>query len=190
MSDAFAYLSVLLSIVLGLAIAEVLHGYGVLLRSRRSLKLYTPPLIWSVMMLILATHLWWASFGLAGRQYWSFAAFSAVLLQTVMLFMGSALVLPHDHSGQAVDLRAHFYAERAPFFGFGLMFLVVGFVKLWLLADPFHGWTLGFFSFFTLMTLIGLLFRSPRVHELLAPLMAAGIVVFISIMFARLNSAT
>jgi hypothetical protein len=28
MSDAFAYLSVLLSIIIGLAIAEVLQGYG------------------------------------------------------------------------------------------------------------------------------------------------------------------
>jgi len=68
MSDAFAYLSVLLSIVLGLAIAEVLQGYGTLLRSRSTVKFYAPPVIWSVMMLILATHFWWASFGLAGRE--------------------------------------------------------------------------------------------------------------------------
>ena len=187
MSDAFAYLSVLLSIVLGLAMAEVLQGYGVLLRARRTMRLYAPPLIWSVMLLILATHFWWASFGLAGRQNWSFAAFSAVLLQTVMLFMGSALILPHDHAGEPFDLRAHFYAERAPFFTFGLLFLLVGFLKLWLLADPFHGFTLGFFAFFTVMTLIGLIFASPRIHEILAPVMATGIVVFIAIMFARLN---
>ncbi len=189
MSDAFAYLSVLLSIVLGLAIAEVLQGYGVLLRSRARVKLYAPPLIWSVMMLILATHFWWASFGLAGRANWSFAAFSAVLLQTVMLFMGAALILPHDRSERPIDLRAHYYDERAPFFSFGLLFLLVGFAKLWLLSDPFHGLTLGFFGFFTLMTLIGLIFRTPKVHEILAPTMAVGIVIFITIMFARLNSA-
>ena len=152
------------------------------------MKFYAPPLIWSVMVLILATHFWWASFGLAARQNWSFGAFSAVLLQTVMLFMGSALILPHDHSSQPIDLRAHFYAERAPFFAFGLLFLVVGFVKLWLLADPLHGFTLGFFGFFSIMTLIGLIFRNPRVHEVLAPVMAVGIVIFITIMFARLNS--
>jgi hypothetical protein len=189
MSDAFAYLSVLLSIVLGLAMAEILQGYGVLLRSRATLRLYAPPLIWSVMLLLLATHFWWASFGLASRQNWSFAAFGAVLLQTVMLFMGSALALPHDNSGEPIDLRAHYYAERVPFFAFGLLFLLVGFIKLWLLADPFHGLTLGFFAFFASMTLVGLIFRSPKVHEILAPIMAAGILAFITIMFARLNSA-
>jgi hypothetical protein len=39
MSDAFAYLSVLLSIILGLAIAEVLQGYGTLLLSRAKVRL-------------------------------------------------------------------------------------------------------------------------------------------------------
>jgi hypothetical protein len=189
MSDAFAYLSVLLSIVLGLAIAEVLQGYGALLRSRSTVKLYAPPLIWSVMMLILATHFWWASFGLAARQNWSFAAFSAVLLQTVMMFMGSALVLPRGRSTEPIDLRGHYYRERVPFFAFGLLFLIMGFVKLWFLADPFHAVTLGFIGFFTVMTLIGLIFRSPRVHEILAPVMAVAIVIFITIMFARLKSA-
>jgi hypothetical protein len=65
MSDAFAYLSVLLSIVIGLAMAEILQGYGSLLVSRAKVKLYAPPLIWSAMMLLMATQFWWASFGLA-----------------------------------------------------------------------------------------------------------------------------
>jgi len=78
MSDAFAYLSVLLSIILGLAIAEVLQGYRALLLARRTVKLYPPPLIWSAIMLLLAVHFWWASFGLAKRDNWDFAAFSAV----------------------------------------------------------------------------------------------------------------
>src|SRR3954470_3204037 len=116
MSDAFAYLSVLLSIIIGLAIAEILQGYGTLLLSRAAVKLYPPPLIWSVMMLVLATHFWWASFGLAGRQSWSFAAFSAVLLQTVMLFMGSALILPKGRPIEGVDLRAHYLSRAGALF--------------------------------------------------------------------------
>jgi hypothetical protein len=189
MSDAFAYLSVLLSIIIGLAIAEILQGYGTLLLSRAAVKLYPPPLIWSVMMLVLATHFWWASFGLAGRQSWSFAAFSAVLLQTVMLFMGSALILPKGLPIEGVDLRAHYYRELVPFFSFGLLFIAVGFLKLWLLDDPLKPLTLFFFGFFSTMTLIGLIFRRPRVHEIIAPVMAVGIAIFIAIMFARLKSA-
>jgi hypothetical protein len=110
------------------------------------------------------------------------------LLQTIMLFMGAALVLPHG-GPSPIDLRAHYYKERAPFFAFGLLFLLVGFLKLWLLSDPFRGITLGFFAFFTVMALLGLIFKRPKVHEILAPVMAAGIVIFITILFARLKSA-
>jgi hypothetical protein len=187
MSDAFAYLSVLLSIILGLAIAEILVGYRTLLLARSTVKLYAPPIIWSVIMLILATHFWWASFGLAGRENWSFAAFSAVLLQTVMMFMGAALVLPKGRPADAIDLRAHYYRERVPFFSFGLLFLAVGFLKLWLLGDPFRGSTLGFFGFFTGVTLVALATSRPRAHEIIAPVMAVGILIFIGTMFARLT---
>jgi hypothetical protein len=187
MSDAFAYLSVLLSIIIGLAMAEILQGYRTLLLARSTVKIYAPPLIWSAIMLILATHFWWASFGLAGRENWSFAAFSAVLLQTVMMFMGSALVLPKGRPSDAIDLRAHYYRERVPFFSFGLLFLAVGFLKLWLLGDPFHGPTLFFFAFFTTVTLVALFTSRSRVHEIVAPVMAVGIVIFIGVMFARLT---
>jgi len=122
MSDAFAYLSVLLSIILGLAIAEILQGYRTLLIARASVKLYAPPLIWSAVMLLLAIHFWWASFGLANRQNWDFTAFSIVLLQTVMMFMGAALLLPNAEPDEPIDLRAHYYREAGPFFSFGLLF--------------------------------------------------------------------
>jgi hypothetical protein len=186
-SDAFSYLSVLLSIIIGLAIAEILQGYGTLLLSRHDVKLYAPPIIWSVMFLVLATHFWWASFGLAKRESWSFAGFSAVLAQSIMLFMGTALVLPKSKAMDVIDLRGHYYRERVPFFLSGLLFIALGFVKLWLLGDPWGPLTLTFFAFFTTMTLIGLLSERPRVHEILAPIMAVGIAVFITIMFARLK---
>lgn len=188
MSDAFAYLSVLLSIILGLAIAEVLQGYGSLLLSRRKLKLYGPPLIWSVMMLLLATEFWWASFGLARREHWDFAAFTAVLLQTVMLYMGAAVVLPKNASDEQIDLKAHYYREATPFFAFGLMFLIVGFVKDWLLDQSFiRPLSLPFFAFFTAMTVVALVVRRAVVHEIIAPVMALATLGFFLMLFTRLN---
>lgn len=189
MSDAFAYLSVLLSIILGLAIAEILQGYRSLLLARSTVKFYAPPLIWSAIMLLLAIHFWWASFGLATRQNWDFTAFSAVLMQTVMLFMGAALLLPHKKPDEAIDLRAHYYREAGPFFSFGLLFLVFGFVKDWLLQMRIENDRigLGFFLFFTATTLIALFTRKPRVHEIIAPIMGLTVAVFIGLMFAKLG---
>lgn len=183
MSDAFAYLSVLLSIILGLAMAEILQGYGRLLISRAAVKLYAPPLIWSAMMLLMATQFWWASFGLAKREHWDFAAFCAVLLQTVVMYMGSALVLPRFGPDQDIDLRAHYYREATPFFGFGLAFIVLGFAKDLLLGRTMPGMIMGFMAFFGAVTMVALVSRKPRIHEIIAPGMAATIIVYFAIMF-------
>ena len=189
MSDAFAYLSVLLSIILGLAMAEILQGYRALLLARGSVKVYAPPLIWSGIMLVLAIHFWWASFGLANRKDWDFTAFSAVLMQTVMLFMGAALLLPHKKQGEAIDLKAHYYSEAGPFFSFGLLFIVFGFIKDWLLDRHIlnGGMPMFFFLFFISVTILALIVRKPRVHEIIAPIMAFTVAVFIGMMFAKLG---
>jgi hypothetical protein len=187
MSDAFAYLSVLLSIILGLAIAEVLQGYGALLLSRSKVRLYAPPLIWSAMMLLMATQFWWASFGLAQREHWDFAAFTAVLLQTVMMYMGTTVVLPKGVSDQPIDLKAHYYREATPFFTFGLLFLLVGFVKDWLLDQSFvRPLSLPFMGIFTGFTLLALSVRRPLVHEIIAPVMAVAILGYFLILFMRI----
>ncbi len=187
MSDAFAYLSVLLSIILGLAIAEVLQGYSALLLSRSKVKLYAPPLIWSVMMLLMATQFWWASFGLAWREHWDFAAFTAVLLQTVMMYMGTTVVLPKGLSDQPIDLKAHYYREATPFFTFGLLFLVVGIVKDWLLDQSFaQPMSVPFTTLFVAATVVALITRRPRVHEIVAPLMAVAITGYFLTLFTRL----
>jgi hypothetical protein len=186
MSDAFAYLSVLLSIIIGLAIAEVLQGYGSLLVSRAKVQLYPPPLIWSVLMLLMATQFWWASFGLAKREHWNFAAFCAVLLQTVMMYMGSALVLPKSGADDALDLRVHYYREAGPFFTFGLLFLAVGFIKDWLLDRSLDPIRLVFMAVFTTLTLVALIVRRPRVHEIIAPVMAVLITAFFATLFSRI----
>jgi len=189
MSDAFAYLTGLISIILGLAMAEILHGYRMLLHSRGKVRLYAPSLIWSVVMLVLAVHFWWASFGLAERDTWNFDAFSVVLLQAIMMFMGSTLVFPKAFSGTAIDLRAHYYREAGPFFTFGLLFLALGFLKDWLLDRRIENTAggLAFFLYFTAITVLALFVRKPRVHELIAPAMAAGVAAFIVMMFFRLG---
>ena len=47
--DAFSYLSVLLSIILGLAITQILQGYRGLLLARGRVTFYVPSLIWTAL---------------------------------------------------------------------------------------------------------------------------------------------
>jgi len=116
--DAFAYLSVLISIILGLAIAQVLQGYRALLLARGRINVDPAALIWSGLVLLFAAQAWWASFGLNRREAWDFLDFAVVLLQMGLLYMLSALVLPDVPAEERLDLSRHFERHRKAFFAF------------------------------------------------------------------------
>ena len=92
--DAFSYLSVLLSIIIGLAITQVLQGYRALLLSRSAVRLDAAALIWSGLLIIMAIQSWWASFGLREHGEWNFISFAIVLLQMILLYMMAAVIFP------------------------------------------------------------------------------------------------
>jgi hypothetical protein len=72
--DAFTYITVLLSIVLGLAITQVLLGFRGLILTRAKVKLYTPTLIWAVIELLVPIQAWWADFTMREHPNWTFLA--------------------------------------------------------------------------------------------------------------------
>src|SRR5262245_39807292 len=84
----------MLSLILGLAIEHVLLGFRGLILKRGKVKLYTPTLIWAGLMLLIALHGWWSSFGLRTYVNWTFMSFLFIILDSISIYMGAALVLP------------------------------------------------------------------------------------------------
>ena len=103
--DAFGYLSVLLSIILGLAITQILQGFRDLMQARSRLRLYWPCLLWAIVLLVICVQEWWAMFGLRNHSPWTFAGFSVVLAQTVVTYLIAALALPDVRGDEPIDLR-------------------------------------------------------------------------------------
>lgn len=185
--DAFSYLSVLLSIILGLAITQVLQGYRALLLARARVQLYVPSMIWSALLIVFATQSWWASFGLAGYRGWTFATFSVILLQSALLYMMAALVFPDMPPGETIDLRVHYYREVRPFFAIALAMLCVSIGKDVMVSGRLPApANLAFHLFFATVAVTAIVTRRPRFHEIAAPLMAAFIIAYIALLFARL----
>lgn len=187
--DAFSYLSVLLSVILGLAIQQVLQGYRALALNRRRVRLYWPSLAWSVSILLMVAQHWWASFGLADHQPWSFAAFAAILIQTALIYMFAGLVLPDIPAGEGLDLRAHYYRERAAFFGVGAATITWSIAREWILdgrlLDPAN---LAFHLLFLAMALTAAWSANERLHKLFAGLMLLLFVLYTGTLFARLET--
>jgi hypothetical protein len=186
--DAFSYLSVLLSVILGLAIQQVLQGYRGLALSRRRVTFYAPPLIWSVLILLMVAQHWWSSFGLAGRPEWSVASFATILVMTSFFYMMAAVVLPDIPADQPTDLKAHYYREAPIFFGIGTATIAWSMFREYMLNGQLpQGINLGFHLLFLAMSTAAALTQRPRVHEAFAGAMAVLFTVYIALLFAKLG---
>lgn len=185
--DAFSYLSVLLAVIIGLAVTQVLQGYRALALTRLKVRWYAPPLIWSVLVLILVTQHWWASFGLSGRSEWSFTQFGATLVQTALLYMMAALVLPDVRADEETDLKTHYYREAPLFFGVGAAAILWNGVReLALYGELPQSLNLGFQLLFLALSVGAIFVRRQRFHEALAGLMIILFTAYIALLFARL----
>jgi hypothetical protein len=186
--DAFSYLSVLLSIILGLAITQVLQGFRGLMLARSRLRAYGPCLLWALILLVMDVQAWWAMYGLRERTDWTFLAFAAVLAQTVPLYLLAGLVLPDAGNAEAIDLRRHYYENHRWFFAMLVLLLVISIVKPVVLLGELTGvLDLAFQLAFIVAALVGAWTANERYHRILAPTAAAAVAIYITLLFAHLH---
>jgi len=185
--DAFSYLSVLLSIILGLAIAQVLQGYRALLLARGRIHGDPAPLIWSGLVLLFVAQAWWASFGLNARTNWDFLDFAAILLQMGLLYMLSALVLPDVPAGEPVDLARHFDRHRKSFFAFLIAMLASSIGKEAVLEHRLTApINLAFHLLLAAIAVAGTIFSAKKIQLALALFAVAGFLAYVALLFAHL----
>ena len=93
--DEFSYLSVLLSIIIGLAVTEVLQGFRERMLARELIKEYWPTRLWAATLLMVCAQTWWAMFDLRNRHDWEFNQFLVLLGQAIVLYLVTGLVFPN-----------------------------------------------------------------------------------------------
>ncbi len=185
--DEFGYLSVLIAIILGLAITQILLGYRGLLHAREHVRLYWPSLVWSGLVIIMAVQSWWAMFGLRSLTGWTFLQFSVVLMQTILVYMLSALVLP-DFGSKAVDLRKTYFEHFRWFYSLLAGVLVVSLCKDLVIGGTLpHGLNLAFHLCFIVLSLAMAAIRNETWHKANTVFSAFLLLVYIAVLFARLQ---
>jgi hypothetical protein len=137
--DQFNYLAVLISIILGLGITQLLSGLGRLLQARARIRIFWPSVAWVGLLLVLHVQTWWAMFGLRAVQSWTFLEFLLVLLQPIVLFLLSALVLPETISESNADLRSHYFDNSRWFFTLAVVLLMVSLTRDRVIAGSLPG---------------------------------------------------
>jgi hypothetical protein len=186
--DAFSYLSVLLSIVLGLGLTQILTAIGRLIRHRERVRVHWLPLLWAGVMLLIYVQVWWSMYGLRLRREWTFLTFGIVLAQTATLYLMAAVALPEQVDDTGTDLGTYFDRQHRWFFGFFLATLVISVVKDLVLGGQLPARAnLAFHGLFAAGCVTGMLVRRRRYQEVLGIGFAVALTIYIGVLFARLN---
>jgi hypothetical protein len=185
--DAFSYLSVLLSIIIGLGLTHVLTAAGRLIRHRDRVRFDWLSLLWAAVLLVVFVQVWWAMFGLRAHEPWTFLSFFIVLLQTATTYLMAAVVLPEEIGETGVDLRAYYDLHHRWFFGFFIVTLVVSVVKDIVLSGELPApLNLGFHFVLGSVCASALVIRSRRYHEIVGVGSALLLASYIGVLFTRL----
>ena len=186
--DEFSYLSVVLSVILGLAITQILKGFRGIVLARAQIRIYWPVIAWAFLWLLACVQSWWAMFGMRGIHNWTFEQFGVVLLQTVLTYMVAGLIFPDLFGTEPVDLKANFYAHRKWFFLLALSVIVTSVVKDVVLAGTLPGTTnLTFHALFATTLLIGAVTPNEHYHQWMPVAGIALFVFYILVLFERIH---
>ena len=185
--DAFSYLSVLLSIILGLAMTQILTAAGRMIRARERVTPYAPPIIWAGLLLVIDVQMWWSMFGYRTRTRWGFLEFLVILIQTIMAYMLAAVVLPEEIPAEGVRLRDYYERNSPWMFGFLIAIVVVSIIKELLLEGrlPVPA-NLAFHVLLIVTASTAIAIRNERLHKVLAVSAVMLIGLYIFLMFSRL----
>jgi hypothetical protein len=186
--EAFGHLSVLISIILGLAITQVLQGVRGVVLARKRIRMYWVPLGWAAVVLLACVQSWWAIYGLRGVRDWTFLEFAVVLLQVIASYMQAAFVLPDFTGDEPIDLRAHYYDHVRWFFGATILLFAASLMKDLTISGALPP-TLNLSFHLALMgtSFIAMLTRREWYHRANVVVAGLGISAYIVILFMRLQ---
>jgi hypothetical protein len=119
MISEFEYVTVFISIILGLGVTQILTGIADLVHQSERVKIYWPHMVWVVIVLILHVLEWYSTFELRTFNAWRLPVFLFVLLYPIVLFITARLLFPFGLNDETIDLREFYYNNYRKIFLFG-----------------------------------------------------------------------
>jgi hypothetical protein len=122
--SVFEFVTVVISLLLALAIGQLLLGVAGLVKNRGRVAPSPPLTLWLVFLFLLSLSLWWSQYDFLDIE-WTYLSFLYVVLGPTILFFLVALLVPDDPGGREVDLDRHFEAVRTVFLVLLLVYALV-----------------------------------------------------------------
>ena len=135
MISAFEYITVFISIILGLGVTQILTGIADLVHQNERVKIYWPHLLWVIIVLVLHVQEWYVTFELRSLAQWRFPLFLFVLLYPVVLFILARLLFPFGLNEGSIDLKKFYFENYRRIFLFGTLLALLSLADNLLLRE-------------------------------------------------------
>lgn len=185
----FEYITVLVSIVIGLGVTQLLSGIARLVRDGRALA----PAWWVIVVvatLLLGNfEVWWVSFGWRHLADWTFFSYLAFMILPVLLYLLAYLVLPADLHLGGTELAQEFIRKRKPFYTIVALIPLASFFQQWMFnhSPPPADLDTGLRLLWLVVATPGFVSSRVRVQAAVAVLGLALMLVYIELLFVRVR---
>lgn len=116
----FEYVSILVSIILGLGITQLLSSFSDLLYNHKKVSFYWPHTLWIIFILFLHIQDWFIVYQLKDKAVWKLPELFFILLYPITLFTAAKMLLPTNDSEERFSMKI-FYKSQYP-----IIFLIIG----------------------------------------------------------------
>lgn len=112
----FEYVTVLISIILGLGITQIVTGVGDVIHQWNRIKLYWPHALWILLVFVMHIHEWWYTYELKKHEQWHLVSFLFLILYPILLFVLARILFPFGSMDTDVDFKLFYFNNYRKFF--------------------------------------------------------------------------
>jgi hypothetical protein len=192
MNDAFNYVAVLVSIIVGLSATRVMSGLGEVIQAANRPRIYWVHVLWHITLLFNVMLGWWLLYRWRLTSDWTFFLFMWITIAPILTYLAAAILIPGElETTGSPDWRDYYYKNRRGFFfAFGAIApldIIDTLLKGWqhfLAQGPSY---LPFIAFWTIGCLVAAISRNELYHKTWAVVLPSGQVIYMAINLLRLG---
>ena len=96
MNDAFNYVAVLVSIIVGLSATRVMSGLGEVIQAANRPRIYWVHVLWHITLLFNVMLGWWLLYRWRLTSDWTFFLFMWITIAPILAYLAAAVLIPGE----------------------------------------------------------------------------------------------
>jgi len=168
----FEYITVLISIILGLGITQIVTGVADIIHQWDRMRIYWPHAIWILLVFVMHIHEWWYTYDLKKHESWYLISFLFTIIYPIMLFVLARILFPFGAMDNETDFKVFYFNNYRKFFLMVTLLATLAILQDVLLEGyPIQDQILKLIILFSLATLAWKKITNETLHKVVALLL-------------------